>query len=66
MGIFIIYIGIKGPLFFYYNNFKGSLVIIIINFNGIKNMAHLVMLVIFCECDYLSNSQFTTHLSYFC
>jgi hypothetical protein len=36
MGIFIIYIDIIGPLFCLdYINFKGSLVIKIINFNGI-------------------------------
>jgi hypothetical protein len=48
MDIFIGYINIIGPLsHFDYINFKVSLVIKIINFNGIKNMAHLVMLVIF-------------------
>jgi hypothetical protein len=48
MGIFIIYIGIIGPLFcFDYTNFKSLLVIKIINFSEIKNMAHLTMLVIF-------------------
>jgi hypothetical protein len=44
-------------------NLKASLVTRKINFNGIKNMAHL------CdpfECDYLSNFQFTTHLSHLC
>jgi hypothetical protein len=46
--IIIIYIGIIGPLSHLdYINFKGSLVVKIINFNGISNMAYLVMLVIF-------------------
>ncbi len=44
MSIFIIYIGIIGPLFcFHYTNFKVSLVVKIIIFK----MPHLVMLVIF-------------------
>jgi hypothetical protein len=48
MDIFIIYIGIIRSLFcFDYTNFKISLVTKIISFNGIKNMAHLAMLVIF-------------------
>jgi hypothetical protein len=48
MSIFIIYIGIIGPLFcFDYINFKVSLVIKIINFNENLKMAHLAMLVIF-------------------
>jgi len=48
MNIFIVYTGIIGPQFCYdYTNFKASLVIKIINFNGIKKMAHLAMLVIF-------------------
>jgi hypothetical protein len=48
MGIFIIYIGVIKPLsFFDCTNFKGSLIIKIINFNEIKNMANLTMLVIF-------------------
>ncbi len=48
MCIFIVHIGIIGPLFcFECTNFKASLVIKIINCNGIKNMAHLAMLVIF-------------------
>jgi hypothetical protein len=48
MGIFIIFIGIIGPMFhFDCTNFKVSLVIKIINVNEIKNIAHLVMLVIF-------------------
>jgi hypothetical protein len=48
MGTFIIYIGIIRPLFcFDYTNFKVSLIIRIINFNGIKKMAHLIMLIIF-------------------
>jgi hypothetical protein len=47
MGIFIIYIGIIGPLsHFDCTNFKVSLVIKIISFRGIKNMAHLAMLLI--------------------
>jgi hypothetical protein len=45
---FIIYIGIIGPLScFDYINFKVSLIIKIINFNGIQRMTHIVMLVIF-------------------
>jgi hypothetical protein len=48
MGIFIIYTSIIRPLFcFDYTNFKVSLIIRIINFNGILKVAHLVMLVIF-------------------
>jgi hypothetical protein len=48
MNIFIVYIGIIGPLFcFDYTNFKVSLVIKIINFNGIKKMTCQVMLVTF-------------------
>jgi len=48
MNIFKIYIGIIRPLFnFDCINFKASLVIKIINFNGIKKRAHLAMLVIF-------------------
>ncbi len=48
MGIFIIYIGIIGPLSrLDCINFKGSLVIKITNFNEISYMAYLVMLVIF-------------------
>jgi hypothetical protein len=48
MSIFIIYIGIIGPLFrFDCINFKVSLVIKIINFNEIKKIDHLTMLVIF-------------------
>jgi hypothetical protein len=49
MGIFIIYvISIIRPLScFDYIYFKVSLVIKIINFNGIKNITHLIMLVIF-------------------
>jgi hypothetical protein len=43
MGVFIIYIGIIRPLsHFEYINFKASLVIKIINFNGIKNMSHFM------------------------
>jgi hypothetical protein len=69
MCIFIVYVSLIGPLFhFDYLNFKGSIIIRVINFSEIKNMAHLVMLVIFHVnvIDYLSNFQFTTHLSYFC
>jgi hypothetical protein len=48
MCIIIIYIGIIGPLsHFDYTNFKVSLIIKIINFNEILNMAHLVIIVIF-------------------
>jgi hypothetical protein len=48
VSIFIICIGIIGPLScFDYINFKASLIIKIINFNGIKRMTHLAMLVIF-------------------
>jgi len=46
MGIFVIYIGIIRPLScFDCKNFKVSLVIKIVKFNRIKNMAHLVTLV---------------------
>jgi hypothetical protein len=49
MCIFIVYIDIIRPLsHFNCTNFKVSL-IKIINFNGIKNMAHLAMLFIFHE-----------------
>jgi hypothetical protein len=48
MNIFIVYIGIIGPLFcFDSTNFKVSLIIKIINFNEIFLMAHLATLVIF-------------------
>jgi len=48
MNMFIIYIGIIGPQsHFDYTNFRASLVIKIINFNGIKNIVHLAMFVIF-------------------
>ncbi len=48
MGSFIVYIGIIGPLsHFDYTNFKFLLVIQIMNFNGIKNMAHPAMLIVF-------------------
>ncbi len=48
MNIFIIYIGIIGPLScFDYTNFKASLVIKIINYNENFKMAHLAMLVMF-------------------
>ncbi len=44
MGIFIVYIGIIKPLFhFDYTNFKVSLVIKIINFNGIKKIPHVCL-----------------------
>jgi hypothetical protein len=68
MSIFTIYIGIIRPLFhFDYINFKVSLIIKIFNLNE-KNLngpssyaCHLP-----CECDYLSNFQFTTHLLRLC
>jgi hypothetical protein len=48
MSTFIIYIGIISSLScFDCTNFSISLIIKIINFNGIKNMTHLSMLVIF-------------------
>jgi len=48
MGIFILVIGIIEPLsHFDCSKIKVSLVIKIIKFNQIKNMVHLVMLVIF-------------------
>jgi hypothetical protein len=68
MSIFIIYIGIIGPQSrFDLTNFKVSLVIKIINFNEIKKMVHLVMLVIF-YVDMIScqNFKYTTHLSHLC
>jgi len=50
MSIFIIYIGIIGPMFhFDYTKFKVSLVIKTIIFHGIKKMAYLIMLAIFHE-----------------
>jgi len=46
--MFIIYIGIIRPLSHVdFINVKVSLIIKIFNLNGIKNMAHLAMLVIF-------------------
>ncbi len=48
MYIFIVHMSVIRPLFcFDYIIFKASLIIKIISFNGIKNMVHLVMLVIF-------------------
>jgi hypothetical protein len=48
MDIFIVYINILWSLScFDYTNFKSSLVIKIINFNGIQNVPHLTMVVIF-------------------
>jgi hypothetical protein len=48
MSIFIIYIGIIGPQsHFDYTNFRTPFVIKIINFNEIKKMTHLTMLLIF-------------------
>jgi hypothetical protein len=48
MGIFIIYIGIIKPQsHFDHTNFKVSLFIKIINFNKIKKMAHVAILIIF-------------------
>jgi hypothetical protein len=48
MGIFIVCISIIRPMSrFVYTNFIISLVIKIFNFNGILNMVHLAMLVIF-------------------
>jgi len=62
MNIFIVYIGIIGPLsHFGYTNFKASLIIKIINFYGILKMAHVIMCVIFhvnviiCQFFNLSN-----------
>ncbi len=48
-------------------NFRASLVTKMINFNEIKKMAHLVMLVIF-HVDVIScqNFKYTIHLSHFC
>jgi len=47
MNIFIVYVGIIGPLSrFDYINFNVSLVIKIINLNEIEKMSHLAMLVI--------------------
>jgi len=47
MNVFTIYIGIIRPFFFYCTNFKVLIVIKIINFNEIKKMVCLAMLVIF-------------------
>jgi hypothetical protein len=68
MNIFILYNGIIRPMSrFEYINFKASLVIKVINFNGIKKMAPSSYACHFpCEFDYLSNFQFTTHLSHLC
>jgi len=67
MGIFIIYIGIIRSLScFDCTNFKISLVIKIISFNGIKNMAHLPMLVIF-HVNVITYHNFDlSHLSHLC
>jgi hypothetical protein len=47
MNIFIVYVGIIGPLSrFDYINFNVSLVIKIIHLNEIEKMSHLAMLVI--------------------
>jgi hypothetical protein len=47
MGIFILYMNIiRSFSCFDYTNFKSSLVIKLMNFNGIQNMAHLTMVVI--------------------
>jgi hypothetical protein len=57
MGIFIVYISIKGPLsHFDCTNLKASLFIKIINFNGIKNISHLIMLVNMITCQNLNLS----------
>ncbi len=67
MGIFVIYICIIRPLpHFDYTNFKVSLIVKIITFNGIKNMAHLATCHLPCECDYLSKFQFIKHLLHLC
>jgi hypothetical protein len=48
MSIFILYIGIIRPMsHFNYINFKASLIIKVINFDGIFKMVSLAMLVIF-------------------
>jgi len=68
VSIFIIYIGILGPLsHFDCTNFKVSLIIKIISFNGINKMVHQAMFVIFhVNVIVLSNFQFPTYLSHFC
>ncbi len=68
MNIFIVYISIIRPLSrFDYINFKVSLIIKIFNFNDFfKNGPFSYACHLPCECDYLSNFQFTTHLSQFC
>jgi hypothetical protein len=64
MSIFIIYIGIIGPLsHFDHTNFKSSLVIKMVNFSEILNGPLSYACHLTCECDYLSKLQFITHLS---
>jgi hypothetical protein len=63
MSIFIVYIGIIGPLFhFDHTNFKASLVIKIVNFSEIVKGPFSYACHLPCECDYLSKLQSITHL----
>ncbi len=66
--IYTIYIGIIESLFhFTYTNFEALLVINVINFKRIlKWPSSLYAFHLQCECDYLLDFQFTTHLSYLC
>ncbi len=67
MNIFIIYISIIGPLFhFDYTNFKVSLVFKIINFNEIKKLANLTMLIIFHVNVIICQDFNLPHLSHLC
>jgi hypothetical protein len=64
MNIFIIYIGIIGPLSHIdHTNFKASLIIKIVNFSENLNGPFCYACHLPCECDYLSKLQFITLLS---
>jgi hypothetical protein len=71
MNIFILNIDIISPLScFDYTNFKVSLVNKLMNFNGIKKMAHLVMLVVLhvnvITCQVFNLSHIYHTLSHIC
>jgi len=68
MSIYIMYINITWPLSrFDCTRFKVSLLIKLIDFNEFFKKFHPNMFChLPCECDYLSNFQFTTHLSHIC
>ncbi len=67
MSILIVYIGIiRSVSHFDYINFKASLIIKIINCNGIKKMTHLTMLFIF-HVNVITSQNFNLpHLSPIC